>query len=155
MVLFLRTNTFVPRLLDPTSPVAEIAHVYKYTGVAQSCRGNVCGVSSLSLTCRRSSFGGWAPYTSRAGMLRSSIKKIIFLPEGGPNSVFRFFSSLVSNMSWKDGEKKRIGAKRGMRNYQGSARNNRIRYHTLYLVPFSSPSQGGDITTVRLSYTRK
>lgn len=32
-------------------------------------------------------------------MLRSSMKKSIFLPEGGPNRFLRFFSSLVSNMS--------------------------------------------------------
>lgn len=32
-------------------------------------------------------------------MLRSSMKKIIFFPEGGPKRVFRFFSNLVSNMS--------------------------------------------------------
>lgn len=44
-----------------------------------------------SIHCRRSSTGGWAPYTSRAGMFRSSTKKTNLLPSGGPNTPLRLW----------------------------------------------------------------
>lgn len=53
-----------------------------------------------SIHCLISSIGGWAPYTSSAGMLRSSMKKINFLPRGGPNIPLRRLSSLESMMSY-------------------------------------------------------
>lgn len=42
-----------------------------------------------SIHCLSSSIGGCAPYTSTAGMLRSSTKKTKFLPRGGPNTPLR------------------------------------------------------------------
>jgi len=39
--------------------------------------------------CLMSSMGGWAPYVSRAGMFRSSMKNTKYLPSGGPNTPFR------------------------------------------------------------------
>lgn len=42
-----------------------------------------------SIHCLTSSMGGWAPYTSKAGMLRSSMKRMNFLPRGGPNIPLR------------------------------------------------------------------
>ena len=47
-----------------------------------------------SMYCRSSSMGGWAPYTSFAGMLRSSTKMTAFLPICGPNTPFLLLSSL-------------------------------------------------------------
>lgn len=38
---------------------------------------------------RRISTGGWAPYTSKAGMLRSSTKNTKCFPSGGPNTPLR------------------------------------------------------------------
>ena len=37
-----------------------------------------------SIHCRKTSIGGWAPYFSLAGMLRSSTNTTTFLPIGGP-----------------------------------------------------------------------
>ena len=37
-----------------------------------------------SIHCRKTSIGGWAPYFSLAGMLRSSTNTTTFLPMGGP-----------------------------------------------------------------------
>ena len=42
-----------------------------------------------SIHCLTSSIGGWAPYTSNAGMLRSSMKKMKYLPSGGPKTPLR------------------------------------------------------------------
>ena len=39
-----------------------------------------------SVHCLSSSMGGWAPYTSSAGMFRSSTKITYFLPSGGPKT---------------------------------------------------------------------
>ena len=42
-----------------------------------------------SIHCLTSSMGGWAPYTSSAGMFRSSIKNTCLFPRGGPNTPLR------------------------------------------------------------------
>ena len=48
-----------------------------------------------SIHCRMSSMGGWAPYTSSAGMFRSSMKKMKYLPSGGPNTPFRLSNKII------------------------------------------------------------
>lgn len=48
-----------------------------------------------SIHWRRSSMGGWAPYVSSMGMLRSSIKKMKFFPSGGPKTPFRLVHTTV------------------------------------------------------------
>ena len=45
-----------------------------------------------SIHCRISSIGGCAPYVSRAGMFRSSMKKMKYFPSGGPNTPFRLIN---------------------------------------------------------------
>mmetsp|Transcript_91041 Transcript_91041/g.152487 ORF Transcript_91041/g.152487 Transcript_91041/m.152487 type:complete len:242 (-) Transcript_91041:517-1242(-) len=55
-----------------------------------------------SMTCRRSSTGGDAPYSSRAGMLMSSTKNTSCFPGGAPRTAFpRFLLSLLSRRSCK------------------------------------------------------
>lgn len=49
-----------------------------------------------SIHCRMSSMGGCAPYTSKAGILKSSMKKICRLSTGGPNTPLRLRSSFES-----------------------------------------------------------
>lgn len=44
-----------------------------------------------SIHCRTSSMGGCAPYTSRAGIFRSSMNMINLLPRGGPNIPLRLW----------------------------------------------------------------
>ena len=53
-----------------------------------------------SIHCLKISMGGWAPYSSLAGILRSSTNTTHFLPRGGPNTPFRLLSSLLSIISW-------------------------------------------------------
>mmetsp|Transcript_17838 Transcript_17838/g.51895 ORF Transcript_17838/g.51895 Transcript_17838/m.51895 type:complete len:201 (-) Transcript_17838:1781-2383(-) len=65
---------------------------------------------SYSIHMRSSSSGGCAPYTSRLGMFRSSMKTLKRLPSTGPHMVYarpvslstpwRRFSNLPSRMSW-------------------------------------------------------
>lgn len=53
-----------------------------------------------SIHWRSSSIGGWAPYFSNDGMLRSSMKKMAYLPSGGAKTPFRRLSSLPSMRSF-------------------------------------------------------
>ena len=47
--------------------------------------------------------GGCAPYSSLAGMFRSSTLMMHFLPTGGPSTPFRRLSSFESMMSYREG----------------------------------------------------
>mmetsp|Transcript_37027 Transcript_37027/g.77344 ORF Transcript_37027/g.77344 Transcript_37027/m.77344 type:complete len:218 (+) Transcript_37027:6008-6661(+) len=55
--------------------------------------------STVSMTRRKSSIGGWAPYSSRAGIFTSSTKQINFFPTGGPTTPFLLLSSFISIIS--------------------------------------------------------
>ena len=52
-----------------------------------------------SRNCRSSSTGGWAPYTSSAGMLTSSTNTTQRMPTGGPKMPLRRLSRRASIMS--------------------------------------------------------
>lgn len=54
-----------------------------------------------SWNCLSNSIGGCAPYTSLAGMFRSSTKMTHFLPIWGPNTPFLLLSNLDMIMFWK------------------------------------------------------
>lgn len=49
-----------------------------------------------SIYCLRSSRGGYAPYSSFFGILRSSTKTVYFLPTGGPKTPLRRLSNFSS-----------------------------------------------------------
>ena len=69
-----------------------------------------------SIHCLSSSMGGCAPYTSSAGMFRSSTKITYFLPSGGPKTPLRLqCRTLLRNCRDQCGYKYRYGPKTPLR----------------------------------------
>lgn len=61
-----------------------------------------------SMNCRSNSIGGWAPYVSRAGMFKSSMKKICCRSNGGPYTSLRLFVNFSSIRSFFYGNNEMI-----------------------------------------------
>ena len=61
----------------------------RVSGSSKKIRPKSYKLQQENLTCLNNSMGGWAPYFSLDGMLRSSTNTTHFLPGGGPYTPLR------------------------------------------------------------------
>mmetsp|Transcript_64489 Transcript_64489/g.148345 ORF Transcript_64489/g.148345 Transcript_64489/m.148345 type:complete len:214 (-) Transcript_64489:3-644(-) len=102
------------------------------------------GYAFLSISCRKISIGGWAPYFSILGMFRSSTITMECLPGGGPYTPFFRRSSLPSTMScvWSH----RVCAENPMKIWMYSSLSRHISpwlMYTVFPVPVGPQNSSG------------